>query len=44
MCACVFLCVHVGMLKDFLLCVSSMFLDKLGKKARGKLVFLEKEG
>lgn len=44
MCACVFVCVHIGMLKDFLLCVPPVFFNSVGRRAKAKLVFLGKEG
>lgn len=39
-----FVCVHIGMLKDFLLCVPSMFFNGVGRRAKGKFIFLGKEG
>ena len=43
-CACAFVCVRIGMLKDFLLCVLSVFFNNVGRRAKGKLIFLGKEG
>lgn len=41
---CAFVCVCIGMLKDFLLCVPSTFYNHLGRSAKGQLIFLGKEG
>jgi len=43
-CVPVCLCVCRGTLKDFLLCVSSVFFNSVGRRAKGKLIFLGKEG
>lgn len=36
------LCVHTGMLQDFLVCVPSVFVNSVGSRAKGKLIFVGK--